>query len=401
MKNTLISLLLLIFLMILSCQQPDSGTNLYREWDLRISNDEGEWIPARMAFEKTETTPRLNIINARDTIQLDPSKTVDDTLFYHFIDYNAEIAFSPDGKNALAGYWIPLEDEPLIKRQLRAVPAESTPGPTPAADLTGEWRTRVSLPTRGFDAILSLEQNDHTLYGTMRTRSGDYQYLEGEVRGQDFYMSTFSGNSLFYIEGEIKNDTLTGRIHGVKSSDRTIEAVRDPDFDLPDAASLTKVINDEPFRLDLKDEKGKQHNFSDLTGGHVSVISIFGTWCPNCVEEVDYFNEIKEDFPEVQFLFVAFETTDNEDEQQRRVQGFKDRKTIDMTFLIGGRLGEENVRSKFPMIDHFGAYPTTFVLDKKGEIRTVHTGFNGPATGLLFDQYKKETENLLQSLIEE
>src|SRR5699024_8520816 len=136
--------------------------------------------------------------------------------------------------------------------------------------------------------------------------SGDYQYLEGEVRGHDFYMSTFSGNSLFYIKGEIKNDTLTGRIHGVKSSDRTMEAVRDPDFDLPDAASLTKVINDEPFRLNLKDEKGKQHNFSDLTDGRVSVISIFGTWCPNCVEEVDYFNKIKDDFPEVNFLFVAF-----------------------------------------------------------------------------------------------
>lgn len=398
MRKILLPVICIIFTSCISDSEKQELTGL---WNLQIENDEGTLIPARIAFENKNGTPVLHIINAKDTIELSPSHTSGDTTFYQFIDYNSEIAFTSDKNNLLSGYWVNFEDEPIKKRPLRASPAASSDRVITNTDLTGEWRTRVSLPNRGYDAILLLEQNDHTLYGTMRTRSGDYQYLEGSLTEHEFYLSTFSGNSLFYLEGEVKKDTLTGKIHGVKSSDRTIKAFKDPEFDLPDATSLTQVVNDEPFRLDLKDEKGISHEFSELTEGRVSVISIFGTWCPNCVEEVDYFNEIKEDFPEVQFLFVAFETTDDEAEQQNRVQGFKDRKNIDMTFLIGGQLGEENVRSKFPMIDHFGAYPTTFILDKKGEIRTVHTGFNGPATGLLFDQYKKEMENLLQSLTEE
>lgn len=372
------------------------------QWDLSLQNDEGKWIPARIAFTEKDGTQILHIINAGDTIILEPNKISEDTTYYRFIDYHSEIAFTPDKHNTLSGYWVNFEDEPIQKRPVKATRTKKK-GSQDHTDrnLSGEWRTRVSLPNRGFDAILILEEKGNILQGTMRTRSGDYQHLEGIIEGDDFFLSTFSGNSLFYLEGEIKNDTLTGRIHGVKSSDRTIEAVRDPDFDLPDASSLTKVVNDEPFQLDLKDENGVLLEFSELTADKVSVISIFGTWCPNCVEEVDYFNKIKDDFPEVNFLFVAFETTDDEAEQAKRVRGFKTRKDIDMTFLIAGQLGEENVREKFPMIDHFGAYPTTFILDKKGEIRTIYTGFNGPATGLLFDQYKKEMEGLLQSLIEE
>lgn len=379
----------------------DSPSSHKNQWDLSLQNDEGNWIPARIAFKGHNETQVLQIINAGDTIELQPDKVSGDTTYYRFIDYHAEIAFTPDQNNTLSGYWVNFDDDPIRKRPIKATPAEKIKNQDGTdRGLSGEWRTRVSLPNRGFDAILILEEKGDILQGTMRTRSGDYQHLEGLIEGEDFFLSTFSGNSLFYLEGKIKNDTLTGRIHGVKSSDRTIEAVRDPNFDLPDASSLTKVVNDKPFQLDLKDENGIPKKFSDLTADRVSVISIFGTWCPNCVEEVDYFNEIKDDFPEVKFLFVAFETTDDEAEQAKRVQGFKNRKNIDMTFLIGGQLGEDNVREKFPMIDHFGAYPTTFILDKKGEIVSVHTGFNGPATGLLFDQYKKEMEDLLQSLVD-
>lgn len=394
------SLSALLVFALMSCAQDMGTTEENSTLDLGIQNDEGRWIPARISFQDLEGVRYLEVINAEDTIRLAPTRNSGDTTYYHFIDYNSEMAFTPDQLDTYTGYWVNFESTPVKKRPIKAAPADTRhKQKTPAADLTGQWKTVVSLPDRSYEAILMLEQNGPELYGTMRTRSGDYQFLEGRMDGSQYYLSSFSGGSVFYLEGEYSADTLTGRIHGLASGVRTVEAVKDEEFRLPDPNSLTKIVNDQPFNLDLKDEHGVSHNFSSLTEDKAAFVSLFGTWCPNCVDEVEYLQELQIDFPELVILCVAFETTGDEAEQQKRVRGFKERKNIDIPFLIGGKLEEENIRDKFPMIDNVGIFPTSFLLDLDGNIISVHTGFNGPATGILYDQYKKETESLIRDLV--
>ncbi|MBC7424542.1 MAG: TlpA family protein disulfide reductase, partial [Ferruginibacter sp.] len=45
--------------------------------------------------------------------------------------------------------------------------------------------------------------------------------------------------------------------------------------------------------------------------------------------------------------------------------------------------------------------PTTIFINKKGEISKVHTGYNGPATGVHYEAYKNEFNVLIEKLLAE
>lgn len=372
------------------------------EYSLEIQNDAGDWLPFRMSFIQKGEQKHLSIRNATEYIQLAPQVNSSDSILYHFIDYNAEIVFKNLESDELQGYWINHESPIAKKRPLKAVKtSESLLTSAVENTLSGKWKVKVQLPTRSYDAIFYLEQKDNKLTGTMRTRSGDYRFLEGEVKGDEFYLSSFQGSMIFQLKGKLENDQLEGRIYSTSSSETLFFAEKNDDFQLPDSKSITKLLNNESFNLNLKDEKGVMQDFEKLTAGKVSIVTIFGTWCPNCVDEIDYFKQLKLKFPDLKIIAVAFEYAKQEEEQQRRVQGFKKRKKIATQFLIGGQLGAENVQEKFPMIEHTGIYPTSFLVDKKGTIREIYTGFNGPATGILYDKFREEFESEIQQLLDE
>jgi hypothetical protein len=47
------------------------------------------------------------------------------------------------------------------------------------------------------------------------------------------------------------------------------------------------------------------------------------------------------------------------------------------------------------------SYPTTVFVDKKGKVRKIHTGFNGPATGEKFTEFKTEFKAFVGELLAE
>ena len=47
------------------------------------------------------------------------------------------------------------------------------------------------------------------------------------------------------------------------------------------------------------------------------------------------------------------------------------------------------------------SYPTTIYIDKRGEVRKIHTGFNGPATGEKHEEFKSDFEATLKELLAE
>lgn len=390
MKNTLIVLLFLPLSIL--AQKP---------WDLYIQSDMGEWLSGRISFEEIDGERVLNVINSEETISLRPSRVTEDSIFYRFVDYNAEIAFANEKENTLSGYWINFESSSSKKRAIFAEKQKikGLGQENDNYDLSGIWRSKIQTATHAYNAMIILEQEKGKIYGTIRTNSGDYRYLEGEVQGNDFYLSSFTGRSIFRLLGEIKNDTLYGKLNSETLTELTISGVKDNDFDLPEPSGLTKVVNDKPFQLDLVDDKGVEHKFADLVENRVSIVSIFGTWCPNCIDETNYLKELRQQFPEIQVILVAFEATDNLEVAQKRVSGFKARKDVDFITLMAGKLGKENVFEKFPMMGSFGGYPTTFLLDKAGNIESVHTGFNGPATGILYDQFKEAQERKIKELL--
>jgi hypothetical protein len=54
-----------------------------------------------------------------------------------------------------------------------------------------------------------------------------------------------------------------------------------------------------------------------------------------------------------------------------------------------------------PALDRFYAFPTTIFIDRKGNVRKIHTGFTGPATGRLYTEFADEVRATLDQLVAE
>ena len=50
------------------------------------------------------------------------------------------------------------------------------------------------------------------------------------------------------------------------------------------------------------------------------------------------------------------------------------------------------------MLNKIFAFPTTIYIDKNGTVREIHTGFNGPATGEYYEEFKKNFEKLIKDM---
>jgi hypothetical protein len=51
------------------------------------------------------------------------------------------------------------------------------------------------------------------------------------------------------------------------------------------------------------------------------------------------------------------------------------------------------------MLNQIMAFPTAIFIGKDGDVKRVHTGFNGPGTGVLYDEYVKEMDLFIQHLL--
>ena len=69
--------------------------------------------------------------------------------------------------------------------------------------------------------------------------------------------------------------------------------------------------------------------------------------------------------------------------------------------LIAGTVTDDDVLKKLPQIAAFKAYPTLFVIDRKGVVRRIHTGFAGPATGVYHEEQDRELGALVDALLNE
>ena len=57
-------------------------------------------------------------------------------------------------------------------------------------------------------AIGVFEQKGQKITGTFLSKTGDYRYYEGDIKGDEFYLSAFSGSSPALIIGKIEGNTI-------------------------------------------------------------------------------------------------------------------------------------------------------------------------------------------------
>ena len=61
---------------------------------------------------------------------------------------------------------------------------------------------------------------------------------------------------------------------------------------------------------------------------------------------------------------------------------------------------KEKFLKKIPMLENMISYPTTIIIDKSGKVNSIHTGFNGPATGQAYVDYIEDFKTEIKGLLE-
>nr|WP_199080198.1 hypothetical protein [Pedobacter sp. ASV19] len=79
----------------------------------------------------------------------------------------------------------------------------------------------------------------------------------------------------------------------------------------------------------------------------------------------------------------------------------RDKYKIKYDILFGGLADKRLVADKLPALNKFIAYPTTIIIDRKGEVREIYTGFTGKVTGKYYEEYAAKFNKVLNELIAE
>lgn len=279
----------------------------------------------------------------------------------------------------------------------------------PKKDISGKWVVKIqpdpSATTPAPDRVAVFEQKGNKINGIILSVSGDSRELEGQVNGDEFALSGFTGASPALVKGKIHDDgSISGTI-GAGPSPIRFTGVKNDHAALPDAYSLT-FLKPGYDKLDFTfpDINGKLVSLSDEKyKGKVVIIEIMGSWCPNCIDQITFLapwfkaNKHKG----VEAIGLAFEAKDDLAFAKNTLTKLKNRYDIQYDLLFAGKVGGNAVAEKLPAIDKFLAYPTTIIIGRDGKVKEIHTGFSGKGTGQFYQEYVDKWNSDLAKLIAE
>jgi len=405
MKPTYKLLILLSIILLNSCSKPTNPT--LKEGFLRAEiKMQNQTLPFLLEF-KGNPVSEIILHNGPETLELNDFEIQGDSIDIplHIFDINLKAKII---ENGLSGWYIKNYAENY------KLPFTGKYGPKTRVDektttdlMDGTYSVNfVDDSGNKNPAVAVFKRNGTKMTGTFLTPTGDYRYLDGYATDQEINLYTFDGNHAFIFSAERSED---GRLHGEffsgKSWNETWDAVPNKDAQLADAYDLT-FLKDGYDRIEF--------SFPDLDGNMVSpqdekfknkvlVLQIFGTWCPNCMDETKFYAQwvnSHSDAP-VNFLGLAYEIKDDFDYAKNRVTKMKERLNVPYDYVIAGTSNKKEAAKTLPMLNHVISFPTTIFIDKKGNVRKIHTGFSGPATGKYYTKYVEEFNSFMDELIKE
>lgn len=366
----------------------------------------GVQMPLRFTWNQTSNGYNMQIINAAEEINVTDISQFEDSLLIQMPVFQTKfhVKIENDQMNGYLydpsrsdTYKIPFSAHALTMEEKVSLSLSSTA----PKNMNGRWETTFGENEK---ALGIFEQVGHKVYGTFATETGDYRFLEGTVNKDKFQLSTFDGAHVFLFEGTISNDKITeAKFYSGNHYQENWTAIQNESFELTHADSLTWIKEDAPkVAFTFPDLNGTPTSLSDEKyKDKVVMISIFGSWCPNCMDEIKYYNELykKYNTEGLEIIGLAFERSKDFYKAQKAVLKVKNDLNVNYDFLIAGRADKKAAAEALPMLNHVLSFPTTIILDKKGDVVKVHTGFYGPGTGSYYEEFKTSTENLLDKLI--
>ena len=113
----------------------------------------------------------------------------------------------------------------------------------------------------------------------------------------------------------------------------------------------------------------------------------------------NWYNENKH--RNVAIIGLAYEAKNDFNYAKSRVEKMKNRFNVGYDFLIAGTYNKKEASKTLPMLNHVMSFPTSIFIDKKGNVRKIHTGYSGPATGDYYLKFIDEFNYFMDALLKE
>jgi len=253
-----------------------------------------------------------------------------------------------------------------------------------ALNISGRWRMTFSptTPDSSLGIGIFVSKGDSVL-GTVLTPTGDHRYLAGTMRADSLFLSAFDGSHLFHYRFMIKGDSIRGRFYSGRHWQETLVGKRDSLARLPPADSITYLRPGTQFSFSFPDGDGNIVSLADARYlGRAVVVQIMGSWCPNCMDETAILTRLHRRYGAsgLEVVALAFERTGTDSTAFRSIGKLKQRFDVSYPILLAGSNSKTDASARLPMLNHVAAFPTTVFIDRKGIVRRISTGFNGPAS---------------------
>ncbi len=375
------------------------------KWNASLQLTPDTKLPFRMEVEKNQKNYTFSIHNAEETIVLSKPVSENDSVRIDFPNFHSSLKFKVESKQVIKGYWTNFNKGNNYKIPFSAAYQNGKiKQATEQSNLfSGRWKATFDPGTKDeYMAVGIFKTENSGLYGTFLTETGDYRFLEGDVNGQSFTLSCFDGSHAFHFTGTFANNQIDGNFYSGKHFKGKWIAELDPEFQLRDPDSLTYMVKSEPFAFKLKDLEGKDFVFPNPAfDNKVTIIQIMGTWCPNCMDETKYFKELYEKYHDqgLEVIAVGYETPNEFALQAEKIKLLQQRHQLKFTFLVGGMANKGLASEQFSMLNKIISYPTAIIVGRDGQVKKIHTGFNGPGTGQVYLDYVKETNVFIEELL--
>ena len=397
---------LFMFMVLVGCKEEKVVKNLAKgNWLVELELMDNQVLPFNLKVEKNINCDyEMNIINADEVIRIDEVEVKGDSIFM----------YTPVFEGFLAGTFTDsIIEGQFIKESLdRIVPFKAIHGVNERfmvankkdkENVTGIWETYFSpnLEEEYVGKGIFLQEGNKVT-GTFRTTTGDYRFLDGVMDGDSLKLSAFDGAHAFLFTAKVTDSSMNGVFYSGNHFKEPFVATRNDDFELPDPDSLT-FLNEgyDKLAFTFPDSNGDKVSLSDdRFHNKVVIVQLMGTWCPNCLDETKFLVEYMAENKDIEVIGLAFESAKTEDKAFKGIQRLKDRIGVGYPILLAqyGTYDKLKAQEKLPMLNHVLSYPTTIFIDKKGNVRKIHTGFNGPATGEKYIEFKKEFNELVTQL---
>ena len=381
---------------------------LNKESNAQVAPSQGFWRGTFSLVNGSESPFNFEIkgntaylLNASERFELKGVFQKQDSLFIPIDIYDAVLAakivdnHTLDGvfKKVAASTGIPFKAE--LGKKFRFFET----APTANVSLKGKWDVTIN----NTKTVGVFEQIGSKLTGTFLSTTGDYRYFEGTVKGNEFYLSAFSGSNPSLIKGTISGDSLVGNFISFRGT-QAIAGIRNSQAALPDAYQLTSIKAGATFNFTFPDAfTGQAVSLNDAKyKGKAVIVTILGSWCPNCVDEASFLAPWYKANRKrgVEIIGLSFERKNDPVFAKSRIEALKKRFDIDYDLLFTGLADKKYASSVLPALSEVFSFPTTIFIDKTGKVSKIHTGYSGSATGKFYEEFVKEFNRDVDELLQ-